>query len=282
MEELSNLVVYNDGELELKVSVNSENIWLTQAQICFIFEKDQSVISRHINNIFNDKEVDEKSNMQKMHITNSDKPVNFYSLDIVLAVGYRTNSSKAIKFRQWATSILKSYIQNGYVINAEKITTERFIGLENDVNSLKSQMSEIKSKIKDNKLETNQGIFYDGQIFDSYSFINDLLKLANKEVILIDNYIDDTVFILFSKYQNINFTIYTNNISKQLNLDFEKYKKQYKNITLKTFKNSHDRFLVLDKKEIYHLGASLKDLGKKWFEFSKMSLDIDEILDKLI
>ncbi|WP_418180652.1 RhuM family protein [Aliarcobacter lanthieri] len=282
MEELSNLVVYNDGELELKVSVNSETIWLTQAQICFIFEKDQSVISRHINNIFNDKEVDEKSNMQKMHITNSDKPVNFYSLDIVLAVGYRTNSSKAIKFRQWATSILKNYIQNGYVINAEKITTERFIGLENDVNSLKSQMSEIKSKIKDNKLETNQGIFYDGQIFDSYSFINDLLKLANKEVILIDNYIDDTVFTLFSKYQNINFTIYTNNISKQLTLDFEKYSKQYKNITLKTFKNSHDRFLILDKKEIYHLGASLKDLGKKWFAFSKMSLDIDEILDKLI
>ncbi len=107
------------------------------------------------------------------------------------------------------------------------------------------------------------------------------MKLAQNEIILIDNYIDDTVFTLFSKYQNIKFTIYTNNISKQLQLDFEKYQKQYKNIELKTFKNSHDRFIIIDKKEIYHIGASLKDLGKKWFAFSKMSLDIDEILRKL-
>ena len=120
-----------------------------------------------------------------------------------------------------------------------------------------------------------------GQIFDSYSFINDLLKLSKNEVILIDNYIDDSVFTLFSKYSNINFTIYTNTISKQLNLDFQKYQTQYKNIILKTFKNSHDRFLILDKKELYNLGASLKDLGKKWFAFSKMNLDIDEILEKL-
>ncbi|MDX3960102.1 RhuM family protein [Aliarcobacter skirrowii] len=277
MQDLSNLVVYNDGELELKVSVDSETIWLTQKQIAEVFDKNQSVISRHINNIFNDKEVDEKSNMQKMHIANSDKPVSFYSLDIVLSVGYRTNSSKAIKFRQWATSVLKNYIQNGYAINNHKITEQRLFTLEND-------MQFIKSKIKDNSLEFNQNIFFDGQIYDAYSFVNDLLKLAKKEVILIDNYIDDTVFTLFSKYPNINFTIYTSTISKQLKLDFEKYSKQYKNISLKTFKSSHDRFLIIDKKEIYHLGASLKDLGKKWFAFSKMSLNslnLDDILHKL-
>ncbi|MDX4038450.1 RhuM family protein [Aliarcobacter skirrowii] len=277
MQDLSNLVVYNDGELELKVSVDSETIWLTQKQIAEVFDKNQSVISRHINNIFNDKEVDEKSNMQKMHIANSDKPVSFYSLDIVLSVGYRTNSSKAIKFRQWATSVLKNYIQNGYAINHHKITEQRLFALEND-------MQFIKSKIKDNSLEFNQNIFFDGQIYDAYSFVNDLLKLAKEEVILIDSYIDDTVFTLFSKYPNINFTIYTSTISKQLKLDFEKYSKQYKNISLKTFKSSHDRFLIIDKKEIYHLGASLKDLGKKWFAFSKMSLNslnLDDILHKL-
>ncbi|MBL3520027.1 virulence RhuM family protein [Arcobacter lanthieri] len=288
MEELSNLVVYNDGELELKVSVNSETIWLTQKQLAELFCIESHTITYHIQNIYKQKELQRNSTTRKIRVVQKEgnreveREVDHYNLDMIISVGYRVNSIKATKFRQWATSILKNYIQNGYVINAEKITTERFIGLENDVNSLKSQMSEIKSKIKDNKLETNQGIFYDGQIFDSYSFINDLLKLSKNEVILIDNYIDDTVFTLFSKYQNINFTIYTNNISKQLNLDFEKYKKQYKNITLKTFKNSHDRFLILDKKEIYHLGASLKDLGKKWFAFSKMSLDIDVILDKLI
>ena len=280
-ENKSNIVIYNDGELELKISLNDETIWLTQSQLCDIFEKDQSVISRHINNIFKDKEVDEKSNMQKMHITNSDKPVSFYSLDIVLAVGYRTNSSKAIKFRQWATSILKKYIQNGYVINSDKITNDRFVTLENELTLLKSKVENISNSLEDNTSKPKQGIFYDGQIFDAYIFINDLLKTAKDEVILIDNYIDETVLTLFSKYPNINVKTYTHTISKQVNLDFQKYQTQYKNIELKEFKNSHDRFLIIDKKEVYHLGASLKDLGKKWFAFSKFDIESFDILRRL-
>ncbi|MCT7573701.1 virulence RhuM family protein [Aliarcobacter butzleri] len=126
------------------------------------------------------------------------RKINFYNLDVIISVGYRVNSKKATKFRKWATTILKDYINDGYVINHHRITEQRLLLLENDVNV-------IKSKIKENKLETNQGIFYDGQIYDSYSFINDLLKIANNEVILIDNYVDDTVLTLFSKYQNINF-----------------------------------------------------------------------------
>ena len=277
----SNLVIYSDGELELKISVTDETIWLTQAQLSDIFEKDQSVISRHINNIFKDNEVDEKSNMQKMHIANSDKPVSFYSLDIVLAVGYRTNSSKAIKFRQWATSVLKNYIQNGYVINSDKITNDRFVSLENELILLKSKVENISNSLENKTLKPKQGIFYNGQIFDAYVFINDLFKIAVDEIILIDNYIDVTVFTLFSKYPNIKIKIYTKIISKQLKLDFEKYKTQYRNIELKEFKNSHDRFLILDKKEIYHIGASLKDLGKKWFAFSKFEIENLKILEKL-
>ena len=280
-ENISNIVVYNDGELELKVSVENETIWLTQTQLCNIFEKDQSVISRHINNIFKDNEVDEKSNMQKIHIANSDKPVSFYSLDIVLAVGYRTNSSKAIKFRQWATSILKNYIQNGYVINGEKITNERFLSLENEVINLKSKVENISNSLEDKTLKPKQGIFYNGQVFDAYVFVNDLLKSAVEEVILIDNYIDESVFTLFSKYSNIKIQIYTANITKQLKLDFEKYQTQYQNIELKEFKNSHDRFLIIDKKEVYHLGASLKNLGKKWFAFSKFEIESFDILKRV-
>ena len=280
-ENISNIIVYNDGELELKVSVENETIWLTQTQLCNIFEKDQSVISRHINNIFKDNEVDEKSNMQKMHIANSDKPVSFYSLDIVLAVGYRTNSSKAIKFRQWATSILKNYIQNGYVINGEKITNERFLSLENEVINLKSKVENISNSLEDKTLKPKQGIFYNGQVFDAYVFVNDLLKSAVEEVILIDNYIDESVFTLFSKYSNIKIQIYTANITKQLKLDFEKYQTQYQNIELKEFKNSHDRFLIIDKKEVYHLGASLKNLGKKWFAFSKFEIESFDILKRV-
>lgn len=290
MQDLSNLVVYNDGELELKVSVDSETIWLTQKQIAEVFGGTKQNISLHINNIYKEKELDKISTVkyyltvQKEGNREVTRNIEHYNLDMILSLGYRINSIKATKFRQWATSVLKNYIQNGYAINGEKITNDRFVSLENDVNILKSQMNKINSKIKENSLEFNQNIFFDGQIYDSYSFVNDLIKVAKSEIVLIDNYIDDTVFTLFSKFPNINFTIYTSTISKQLSLDFEKYSKQYKNISLKTFKSSHDRFLIIDKKEIYHLGASLKDLGKKWFAFSKMSLgslDLDEILNKL-
>ncbi|OHE14370.1 MAG: DNA-binding protein, partial [Sulfurimonas sp. RIFOXYB2_FULL_37_5] len=252
-----------------------------QAQLCDIFEKDQSVISRHVNNIFRDNEVDEKSNMQKMHIANSDKPVSFYSLDIVLAVGYRTNSSKAIRFRQWATSVLKSYITNGYAINSEKITNERFVSLENEVFVLKSQMGEMKALIKNDSIKPSKGIFFDGQTYDAYVFVNDLLKSVKSEVVLIDNYIDDTVFTFFSKYPELNIKIYTQTISKQLRLDYQKYTSQYQNIELREFKNAHDRFMILDNKEVYHIGASLKDLGKKWFAFSKFEMEALEILGRL-
>ncbi|MDN5042169.1 RhuM family protein [Aliarcobacter butzleri] len=277
MSDISNLVVYSDGGLELKVSVNNQTVWLSADEIAYIFNVNRPAIVKHIGNIYKDEELEQNSTCSILEQVAKDgklRKINFYNLDVIISVGYRVNSKKATKFRKWATTILKDYINDGYVINHHKITEQRLLLLENDVNV-------IKSKIRENKLETNQGIFYDGQIYDSYSFINDLLKLANNEVILIDNYVDDTVLTLFSKYQNINFIIYTNNISKQLKLDFEKYSKQYKNITLKTFKSSHDRFLIVDKKEIYHIGASLKDLAKKWFAFSKINLSVKEILQKL-
>ena len=287
MDNISNIVLYNDGELELKVSVNEETIWLTQKQLSELFSVEIHTINYHIKNIYKQKELNKNSTIRIFRIVQKEgnreiqRNIEHYNLDMIISIGYRVNSITATKFRQWATSILKNYIKNGYVINADKITNERFVNLENDVNILKSQMNDVKSLIKNNTLETTQGIFYDGQIYDSYSFISDLLRSAKNEIILIDNYIDDIVLTLFSKTPNIKVTIYTNTISKQLKLDFEKYSKQYNNITLKTFKNSHDRFLIIDKKEIYHIGASLKDLVKKWFAFSKMNLEISELLEKL-
>ena len=280
MQDLSNLVVYNDGELELKVSVDSETIWLTQLQMSQLFDTSTDNVGLHLKNIYLEKELDENSTTEFFSVVRKEgnrlvkRELKHYNLDVIICVGYRVSSLRATKFRQWATSVLKNYIQNGYAINNHKITEQRLFALEND-------MQFIKSKIKNNSLEFNQNIFFDGQIYDAYIFVNDLIKFAKSEIVLIDNYIDDTVFTLFSKYPNINFTIYTSTISKQLKLDFEKYSKQYKNISLKTFKSSHDRFLIIDKKEIYHLGASLKDLGKKWFAFSKMSFDIDLIFNRL-
>jgi hypothetical protein len=135
--------------------------------------------------------------------------------------------------------------------------------------------------LEDKSFKPKEGIFFDGQIYDAYAFVNDLLKSAKSEVVLIDNYIDDTVFTLFSKYLHVKIKIYTQTISKQLNLDYQKYQSQYKNIELKEFKKAHDRFLIIDQKEIYHIGASLKDLGKKWFAFSKFDIDTFKILSRL-
>ena len=283
MIDKNSVVTYNNGEIELKVSIdnNKETIWLTQKQIVALFEKNQSVISRHINNIFKDGEVDDKSNMQTMHIANSDKPVNFYSLDIILAIGYRTNSKKAIEFRKWATKVLKEYIVNGYAINSEKITIDRFLHLENDMNNLKQKVNNINNLIDSNKLEIKQGIFYNGQIYDAYAFTNDLLKSAKKDIVLVDNYIDDTVLTLFSKYEKLHFTIVSKSINKQSKLDISKYNQQYNNLTIKTSNNFHDRFLLIDNKESYHLGASLKDLGKKVFGFSKMDISLFQMMKKL-
>lgn len=286
-ENKSNVVVYNDGELELNVSVENETVWLNRNQISELFGRDIKTIGKHISNVFKDKELEVYSTVAKFATLQNEggrevkRDIEYYNLDVIISVGYRVKSQKGVKFRQWATTILRNYIQNGYVINGEKITNERFKELENDVTLLKAKVENISNLLEDKNIKSKQGIFYDGEIFDAYVFINDLLKLAVDEIILIDNYIDETVFTLFSKYLNIKIKIYTHTISKQLKLDFQKYQTQYKNVELFVFKNSHDRFLIIDKKEVYHLGASLKDLAKKWFAFSKLEIENLKILEKL-
>ncbi len=185
---------------------------------------------------------------------------------------------------QVTINLIKTFANMRKLISQNIALFERFERIENRLTIHDKNFNILFKALEDKNNIPVQNIFFDGQIYDAYSFVNDLIKLAKSEIVLIDNYIDDTVFTLFSKYPNINFTIYTSTISKQLKLDFEKYSKQYKNISLKTFKSSHDRFLIIDKKDIYHLGASLKDLGKKWFAFSKMSLNslnLDEIFNRL-
>ena len=185
---------------------------------------------------------------------------------------------------QVTINLIKTFANMRKLISQNIALFERFERIENRLTIHDKNFNLLFKALEDKNNIPVQNIFFDGQIYDAYSFVNDLIKLANSEIVLIDNYIDDTVFTLFSKFPNINFIIYTSTISKQLSLDFEKYSKQYKNISLKTFKSSHDRFLIIDKKDIYHLGASLKDLGKKWFTFSKMSLDslnLDEIFNRL-
>lgn len=286
-QNISNTIIYNNGELELNVSIDNETVWLNRNQISELFGRDVKTIGKHINNVFSDGELEKVLTVANFATVQNEggravkRDVEYYNLDVIISVGYRVKSHNGVKFRQWATSVLKSYIADGYAINSEKITNQRFKELENSVKLLSSRMDDISNLIKNDSTQPQEGIFFDGQVYDAYAFINDLIKSAKNEVILIDNYVDDSVFTLFSKYSNLKVIIYTQTITKQLKLDYQKYKVQYKNIKLHEFKNTHDRFIIIDNSKIYHIGASLKDLGKKWFAFSKFDMDALEILEKL-
>jgi len=277
------VIKYLDGEIEINVQFTEESIWITQKQLSDLFEVEVHTINYHIKNIFKQKELEKNPTIRKIRIVQTEgkrevvRNIEHYNLDMIISVGYRVNSIKATKFRQWATKVLKQYIVNGYAINGEKITVDRFLNIEKDVISLKDNMQNINKLISNNQIKLNQGVFYDGQIYDAYAFINDLLRDAKQEIILIDNYIDDTILTLFSKYPNIKLTIITKSISKQLKLDIDKYNKQYENLEIKISNKYHDRFLIIDNNKAYHIGASLKDLGKKVFGFSK--IDVKLVMD---
>ena len=279
MENISNILLYNDGELELKVSFNEETIWLSQKQLAELFDVTKQNVSLHINNILKEKELDKNLTVKFFLIVQKEgnrdvkREVEHYNLDMIISIGYRVNSIIATKFRQWATSVLKNYIQNGYAINTHKITEQRLSLLEND-------MQIIKSHIKNNTLEIKHGIFFNGQIFDAYVLLSDLIKSAKVSITLIDNYIDESILNLFSKNQNVKFTIYTQNISKELQLDIQKYNKQYSNLEVKITKNFHDRFFICDE-TVYHFGASFKDLGNKIFAVNKMNILKNDLLKNI-
>lgn len=267
---MSDVVVYNSGEIELKVSIDNETIWLTQKQIAEIFDVNVPAISKHIKNIYKDNELDEFSTVSKMEIVQKEgtrevaRIVDHYSLDIILAVGYRTNSAKAIRFRQWTNSVLKDYIINGYAVNKEKITQQRILNLESDI-------KDIKSHIKNNSLELKQGIFFNGQIFDAHTFILEIIKSAKTSITLIDNYIDSSTLTMLSNNQTATILLISHTVSKQLKLDIEKYNKQYKPLKIVADRTYHDRYIIIDSNKVYSIGASLKDAGNKTFNINLMS-----------
>jgi hypothetical protein len=271
----SQIVLFQpDKSIRLDVKLENETVWLTQAQMVLLFERDQSVISRHIRNIFKEGELDKDSVYANFAYTATDGKiyeVEHYNLDVIISVGYRVKSQRGILFRQWANRILKEYILKGYAIN------QRFERIEQRVTTAEKKIDFFVRMA----LPPVEGIFYDGQIFDAYKFASDLIKSAKNFIVLIDNYIDESVLMLLSKRAtSVDANIYTAQISQQLQLDLQRHNAQYQPITIHVLTRSHDRFLLIDN-EIYHIGASLKDLGKKWFAFSKMTLDANELLVNL-
>jgi hypothetical protein len=248
----------------IEVRLDGGTVWLNQEQMSTLFNRSQSVISRHIQKVFVEGELNKKSNMHFLHNAFSDKPVAFYSLNVIISVGYRVKSIQGTEFRIWATQILQDYLLKGYAVQ------NRLMHLENKVDVIDSKVSQIELKIQAQDLP-RQGVFFEGQVFDAYELASRMIRSAKKEIVLIDNYIDESTLLQLSKKQaGVRVLLLCKHHTPSLRLDVAKAKAQFGSFELKPFSKSHDRFLILDQTEIYHLGASLKDLGKKWFAFTKI------------
>ena len=211
----SNILIHQnqDGNIKIDVRLEEETVWLTQAQIAELFQRDRTVITKHINNVFKEKELEEKSNVHFLHIANSDKPVKFFSLDVIISVGYRVKSVRGTQFRQWANKILKEYLLKGYSINQRLNDME--YRMNNRFFQIEKTIAEHDAKIDffvRTSLPPVEGIFFDGQIFDAYKFATDLIKSAKCSLVLIDNYVDESVLLMLSKRNSgVSATIYTQN-----------------------------------------------------------------------
>ncbi len=267
--EKGEIILYQPNEtIKLEVRLEEESVWLTQAQIAALFGIEIPAISKHIRNIYQSEELKRKATVSKMEIVRQEgnrmvkRTIDIYNLDMILSIGYRVNSKNATRFRQWANQVLKDYLLKGYSINQRLQALERTVA---------DHSQKIDFFVR-TALPPVEGIFYNGQIFDAYKFATDLIKSAKHSLVLIDNYVDETTLLMLSKRnEGVSATIYTTKISRQLQLDIEKHNDQYPPIQIRTYNESHDRFLLVDETYVYHIGASLKDLGKKMFAFSKMN-----------
>jgi len=277
------IIIYqaNEASTRIEVRIDNETVWLNRKQISSLFDRDVKTIGKHINNIFQEGELDKFSTVAFFATVEMEgnrlieRQIEYYNIDAIISLGYRVKSKRGIQFRIWANKVLKNYLFNRNSNNF------RFENLENEIYSIKNKLTEIDIQLLTN-LPPNQGIFFNGQVFDAYAFFSEIIKKAQHHIILIDNYVDETVLIQLSKRNpNVSATIYTGKISQQLLLDLDKHNKQYPPIEIKKFSESHDRFIIIDQTELYHIGASLKDLGKKWFAFSRMDSLAADLLNKL-
>ena len=269
------IILYRPDELteHIEVRIDGETVWLNRQQIASLFGRDIKTIGKHINNVFSEGELDSQVVVANYATTTphgamkgktQTKNVKFYNLDVIISVGYRVKSKQGTQFRIWANQVLKDYLLKGYAIN------NRMNRLEDDVEVIKTKVKEIDLQIHTHLIPT-QGVFFEDQVFDAYELTSRIIRSARSSIVLIDNYIDDTVLThLSKKEEGVKVILLTKNPTKQLSLDVQKANEQYGNFDLQPFSKSHDRFLIIDGQEVYHLGASLKDLGKKWFAFCKL------------
>ena len=279
-KEQNQIILYRPNDtISLEVRMENDTVWLTQAQIANLFGVGQPAISKHLKNIFTSEELDINSVYSILEYTANDSKIyntGFYNLDAILSIGYRVNSKNATLFRQWANKVLKEYLLRGHALNY------KFELIEEQLKEHRAILDKHEDKIDffvRTSLPPIEGVFHNGQIFDAYKFATDLIKSANKSLVLIDNYIDESVLLMLSKRKSgVTADIYTYPISQTLRQDLQKHNRQYSPINIHNHTTSHDRFLIIDETEVYHIGASLKDLGKKLFAFSKLNIPPSTIL----
>ncbi len=271
------IILYQPDEtLRLDVRVENETVWLTQAQMMNLFQTSKQNISLHTGNIFKEGELEENSVVKYSLTTASDGKryrIKLYNLDVIISVGYRVKSKRGIQFRQWANKVLKEYLLRGYSVN------QRLMQLEDRIDRRLSEHDRHLVRLDEkvdffvrSSLQPREGIFFDGQIFDAYAFVAKLIREAGTRIIVIDNYVDDSVLVQLSKRKSgVTVDIYGDKISRQLRQDVERHNAQYPGVALHQCSKVHDRFLIIDE-EVYHIGHSLKDLGKKLFAFSRMEV----------
>lgn len=285
MQQTGEIILYQpDENVQLEVRLEEETVWLTQQQMTLLFETTKQNVSLHINNIFKEEELSPISTVKEYLTVHQEgnrtikRNQKYYNLDVIISVGYRVKSRRGTQFRIWANKVLKDYLLKGYAIN------QRLLKIENQLENQQALLAEHSEKIDffvRTSLPPVEGIFFEGQVFDAHAFVSDLIRAAKKCIVLIDNYIDDTVLKLLDKRaQKVKATIYTKQISPALQTDINLHNAQYEPIDVQVFADSHDRFLMIDD-TVYHIGASLKDLGKKWFAFSKMEISSTTLLSKM-
>ena len=286
------VILYHPSEtIKLEVRLENETVWLTQQQIADLFEKERSGITKHINNIFAEKELEEKSNVSFFHIANSDKPVKYFSLDVIISVGYRVKSVKGTQFRIWANKVIKEYLLRGYSVNPQLLSFQNQLDSRLELQNIRiqkieeiqlHQQEQIDLYIKTNEPSKEQ-LFGNGCVFDAWSFISDLVRSAKTQIELIDNYVDDRVLMILSKRAaGVKAIIHTRYTEKFIT-DLDKYNKQFAEAKIDFIQlahKNHDRFLIIDD-DVYMLGNSVKDFGKAWGAVIKMEMSKNEILAML-
>ena len=293
------IILYQPDEtVRLEVRLEDETVWLTQAQMAELFQTSRNNVTLHIGNVFKEGELSEYSVRKESLLTAADGKkyrTKIYNLDVIISVGYRVKSQRGTQFRQWASKVIKDYLLRGYAINQQLKQMEQRIDARIDAHTQMDQkhFMQIEQTLADHQqkidffVRTNQppveGVFFEGQIFDAYRFVETLVKSAQREIILIDNYVDATVFDLLEKRgQGVDATIYTEHVGQSLQHLQQLNQQQYgRRVELREYSSRfHDRFLILDD-ALYHFGASFKDLGRRLFAFERMGIDKNVILGQL-